>query len=220
MNFEKLCVSSNTVGALTGFVSFPDNSIVGLSAFHVLSGKDRTINPSDDIVQVFDHQINDWRPFGRTIKGTYSAGNGLLHDFGLLDFGYFELSMSDRNLIQTHRKPIHLSRYFFSGSYAPPVGLRVNAYSIMGECVIYGHITHVYFQGIRDKYDVVIEFDENSFTYQGDSGILWKDEFGDALCMHLRGNSTSNSTQSFSSFMNRILTNGNSLFEYSDEQAT
>ncbi len=50
MSFKRICVGSK-VGALSGFVSADNGTYFGLSAFNVLSGSNREIDPFDDKVE-------------------------------------------------------------------------------------------------------------------------------------------------------------------------
>jgi hypothetical protein len=216
VNFNRILVGSN-VGALTGFVRFPDNTLCGLSAFHVLSGSDRKIDPYDDIVEIRNTSSNRWLKFGYTVEGTFYKGKGADDDFGLLDFAYFEIYNSFIIRVRENLREIKLSEYLNLKPCSEMTGLKVFGYSAVDDKVVNGTIENIHFSSQANRYDVVIEL-ENSFTQEGDSGMLWKDESGDALFMHLRGNSSNSATKSYASFMSRILKTEQSLFEYIDEK--
>ncbi|MEA5403241.1 hypothetical protein VB776_09970 [Arcicella sp. DC2W] len=215
MNFVRIKVGSK-VGALAGFVSKPDGSIVGLSAFHVLSGSNRQIDPFDDIVDIRDEEQQKWVEFGITKEGIYSRGNATDRDFGVLDFAFFQLNPSLLERVEKNLNEIPISHFLEMKILTEMENEMVFGYSVINESRIVGQISKVFYTGSHNLFDAEIEIIEGS-TEDGDSGILWKDANGRALLMHIRGNSDNNTFKSYGTFINRIIAN-NKLFEWETKQ--
>lgn len=203
MNFERICVGSKA-GALSGFVSSDHGNYWGLSAFHVLSGSNREIDPFDDIVEVFDLATSSWLQFGTTIDGRYYKGDGTVDNFGILDYAYFEMFSSFYDRIKQNLVNVALSQYLFSSNKSTLKEMQVFGYSVIEEREIKGRITNVFCQTQNNRFDVEIDISEGH-TYEGDSGMLWRDENRQPILMHIRGNSANYSTKSYSTFFDRII---------------
>lgn len=203
MNYKRICVGSK-VGALSGFVSNDNGMYLGLSAFHVLSGSNREIDPFDDKVEVFNVETRRWLQLGTTIDGRYYKGDGSFNNFGILDYAYFEMFNSFYDRIKNNLIEEVLSHHLSSPNKLSLRNLPVFGYSVIDEKEILGRIANVFYQGNNNRFDLEIDVLEGH-THEGDSGILWKDEYGKPLSMHIRGNLANYSTKSYCTFFDRII---------------
>ncbi|MHB1277929.1 MAG: hypothetical protein ACYC1Q_05985 [Bacteroidia bacterium] len=203
MNFTRICVGSK-IGALTGFVSDDTGSWLGLSAFHVLSGSNRIIDPFDDKVEVFNRETGKWLQLGTTVDGRYYQGDGTDANFGILDFAFFQIFNSFKDRIKFNLTAIALSQYLADSNKADLANKHVFGYSVIDQMEVVGRIRKIYYIGQNNRFDVEIDM-TNGRTNEGDSGMLWRDEYGHPLFMHIRGNSTNDSTKSYGTFLDRIV---------------
>ena len=202
MNFKKLLVGSKT-GNLTCFIATSPEKFYGLSAFHVLRGSDNSVS-DEEIVKIRNSQTSRWVQFGRTHDGRYYRGSAQYGDFGKLDYATFELMASFKPRIFNNIKKINLSEFLFFSDFNHIIGKKVFGYSVENNSWVSGEIKKIHHKVNDFKlFDVVIELDNSKFLYVGDSGMLWKDEKGNALFMHTDG-IDSISNISFCTFINRI----------------
>jgi hypothetical protein len=204
MDYNRLLVGSN-IGALTCFIGKSCNKIYGLSAFHVLSGENRIIDIDQDIVKIKDNSSGDWIEFGRTVEGRFSAGLGNRQNFGILDYAIFQIANPFIPRIQNQLKDLSLSRLLEYPDINGIKGKNVYGFSVTNENYVKGRIAEIFYENKSgQKFDAVIELAPNFSTNTGDSGMLWKDEAGEALFMHIRGNDLTNARFSFSTNVSRI----------------
>jgi len=221
MKFKRLLVENKRC-TLTGFVSNSELDLFGLSTFHSLKGNDREVKDLD-IVEIFNHDTNRWLKFGRTINGIYKSGSGQYGNFGKLDFAIFELKESFERRIPDRLNRLNLSNLFQFNDLSQIIGYRVKAYSEESRIWIYGYIDEMHFKDVRSRrlYDIKIKLDPGFMTFPGDSGMLWLDDFGDALGMHTDGKAYSNGDAfSFATILSRILEPNNYLIYQENDRVT
>jgi len=216
MNFKRICVGAKA-GALTGFVSSDNGSYFGLSAFHVLSGSNRVIDPFDDKVEVFNMETNRWLQFGTTIDGRYYKGDGTINNFGILDYAYFDMFSTFKDRIKNNLTLINVSQFLYNINKLTLKDRIVFGYSVIDEKEIVGKLSNIFYEGPNNRFDVEIEI-TSGHTNEGDSGMLWRDEYNQPFLMHIRGNTNNNSTKSYATFLDRII--GHRTFYNYEERLT
>ncbi len=216
MRFQRLLVEGK-IGTLTCFVSNSRNDFFGLSAFHVLRGNDNRVD-DEDIIKILNH-TGRWVNFGKTKYGQYNSGQGQYGNFGKLDYGIFELHPGFKRRISNRLSPLMTSNLFQFNNLKQIIGTRVKAYSEVNQNWIYGEIVDIHHKfNNRKLFDVLIKMDAGTRTFDGDSGMLWKDEFGDALFMHTNRHNINEFHYSYSTIISRITTPNNlSLLQVNDE---
>jgi hypothetical protein len=178
-----------TQGILTCFAK-TNGTYYGISCDHVIAGEDGIINAKD--ILRFWHE-NNWHEIGIGHQGYTTKGNGELPDFGVMDSGLIKINSSW--LIEKLKSCKLLSYYNMKNekSIFSLIGTRVTGNSFTGE-VLNGLVTGVLQRPYDDRdshsfySDIVIESEDNSgLTLKGDSGLLWKDQNGKAIAMHIGG---------------------------------
>ncbi len=214
MNYRRIETSSQ-VGALTGYI-VRENQLFGMSAFHVLIGSYGVNHPYGVSVRIRDTLNSEWINSGVTYWGFCFAGEGTMGNFGLLEYALFRVNNTLRQIIEPHLNPIHLSAELFNrDDFNHLIGLEVFGYSVINDQRVEGFINSINYTGQQNRYDVEIYLTRGTLE-EGDSGMLWKDALGNALLMHIFGNSRFNATKSFSTLMNRILSE-RFIYEYDNQ---
>ncbi|PHR94010.1 MAG: hypothetical protein COA80_12915 [Leeuwenhoekiella sp.] len=207
MRFQRLLIEGK-LGTLTCFVSNSRNDFFGLSAFHVLRGNDNRVD-DEEIIKILNH-TGRWVNFGKTKYGEYNTGQGQYGNFGKLDYGIFELHPSFKRRISNRLTPLMTSSLFQFDNLEHILGTRVQAYSEENQNWIYGEIVDIHHKFNSTKlFDVLIRMDLGTRTYEGDSGMLWRDEYGDALFMHTNRHNVSGFHYSYGTIISRIITPNN-----------
>ena len=92
------------------------------------------------------------------------------------------------------------------------LGKTLYSYSPMQEKKIRGKVVDIFYKTsdrYPRKFDLIIEnLDNGILTRGGDSGIIWKDNRGKAVAMHIRGDKITNRF-SYSTFIDRVTRNLN-----------
>jgi hypothetical protein len=207
MKFNRLLIEGN-IGTLTSFVS-DQNDFYGLSAFHVLRGNDGNID-DEDIIKI-QNTTGRWINFGKTKYGRYESGNGQYGNFGKLDYAIFELHPTFKRRISNNIIELPISNLFQFTNLNRMIGSKVQAYSEENQKWISGIIKDIHHRINPQKlFDVIIQIENGIRTFKGDSGMLWKDEFGHALFMHTNGGQRNEIGFSYCTIISRI-TNKNNL---------
>jgi hypothetical protein len=216
MRFQRLLVEDN-IGTLTCFVSNSNNDFYGLSAFHVLRGNDNRVD-DEDLIKILN-DTGRWINFGKTKFGQYDTGKGQYGNFGKLDYAIFELNPSFKRRITNRLSPLMTSNLFNFNNIEHIIGTRVKAYSEENKTWIYGVIVDIHHKFNNLKlFDVLIQIDPGASTYKGDSGMLWRDEFGDALFMHTNRNKIKGINYSYSTIISRITLPNNLMLLQVEEE--
>lgn len=202
MRFRRIEVGG-CVGAITGFVE-RNNIFYGLSAYHVLSGNDRQINPYEDIAYYYDSSNKNWKMFGHTYSGIFCQGN---NESGYLDYALIDIIPNIRDNIR-----VDLIRNNVITYNNILIGMPVKSYSVINEGDIFGIISGKNVKG----FDLSISL--NGTTHRGDSGLLWKDNYGNAISMHLRGNRADYADISYGSLLSRILNENDTFYTFAENQ--
>lgn len=202
--------ADSKLGTLTGF-GISNGDIYGISCAHVIWGSDRLIEPPDKI-KMWHSQREEWIHIGAARSIIYERGKGYLPHFGFLDAGLFNIELNT------------LKKYAFSKTEQPyydfsnveNIPALLQGKKIFGKGAISGEtegiISGVFMQDILGtgiKADLLIEsFDGASLTQPGDSGMLWVDEEGKALGVHIMGENRGPNVPSrisLATFVHRII---------------
>ncbi len=215
MNFFRLNVD-NKVGCLTCFAQSSENSVLGLSAFHVLTGVNSLID--NDVVKTKNEKTYKWIKFGVAYDGRCWNGTGQHGDYGKLDYAIFKLYPFFLIKIKDNLKSISLSPLLDLSNPNNIEGQEVYGFSSTNKCFIRGKVSSVYHQVNQEiKFDTAIEVLDGMFVNEGDSGMLWRDKNGCALFMHTHSNKNNYGELSYGSFISRIpYTAKFLLFEYQE----
>lgn len=207
MRFNRLLID-NKIGTLTAFVSNYENDLFGLSAFHVLRGRNNSID-DEEIIQI-RNTTGRWIKFGRTKHGQYDTGSGQYGNFGKLDYAIFKLQPVFKKRIENKLKAMPMSELFQFNNIKQIIGTKVQAFSEENQDWISGTISDIHHETSTGKlFDVKIEINNGITTINGDSGMLWKDEYGHALFMHTDGGVTNRIGYSYCTIISRIIVPNN-----------
>jgi len=209
MNFIRI-MNGPSIGSLTSFAYDINEVLYGLSAAHVLLGENNDADPYD-IIRIRNIESNRWINAGVLIKSVYSNGLNKASDFGTVDAGIFQLNDSFKNKIKSKLKTLTFSKYL-EGNPNVMLGITLYSYSPMQEKKIRGKVVDIFYKTsdrYPRKFDLIIEnLDNGILTRGGDSGIIWKDNRGKAVAMHIRGDKITNRF-SYSTFIDRVTRNLN-----------
>lgn len=210
MEYQRISVDDLS-GAITCFAIRGRGELLGMSAFHVLSGEDKQIDKVlyTDVVELQNNELGEWVSFGHTIEGEYFEGNRMDGDFGLMDYALFHLEKPFIDRIDKFKKPLNISKFLFEKNPSFLKGVEVFGYSVMYKKNVTGFIDRTHFSGIKHNYDIVIKLSGMDVLSEGDSGMLWRDEKGEALAMHIGGNDKYRASNSYSTLMDRIVERSN-----------
>lgn len=191
-------------GALTGWLMNRENRVYGLSAYHVLAGKDMTINIDLDRVECWNNSARDWQVIGRTINGLFSDRPPAMR----IDYAYFEVTREVNQYLLDLLVPVET----LDVTYPVRRNTTLIGYSVMNRMAVRGRVLDLNQNG----FDFIIQLESGSILDEGDSGMLWKTDDGQALAMHLAGNRKVDATISMCCRMSRIL-GEKQLYEFRPE---
>lgn len=204
MNADLTAIRSfDKLGILTCFAFYSKPNVkrlYGISAAHVLLGKNRKVELNDTIdIYYSKNHLNWFKEAGLLEKAYFINGTGVFPEWGMLDAGSFLIRPQVSKLIMSKLTPMKFSS-------------KLKDLSLLKNTIVYGYAvqTDMLLKGVVSKvlvksekfnlnFDVQIRF-INGTTNAGDSGMLWKTQNGTAVAMHVYGDNSN----SYSTLIDRV----------------
>ncbi|WP_143328268.1 hypothetical protein [Caballeronia pedi] len=166
-------VQTGTLSAL----SVSPGGVFGITCAHVLKGKDNdTATPTP--VGAWSPSLNRYLQVGTSLFSVSGPGAGVRGSFGFLDAGLFSIQHPELLYAAKHAQPLALARSLNLKTALTGIGAvkGVRSGQVIGlEQSVYGVLC-----------DVVIRVDVPG-TFRGDSGMLWRNDRGEATAIHAMG---------------------------------
>ena len=164
-------------GSLSCFARTSHNIVCGLSCAHVLAGTDGLFNPqaAPDIVRIWDEQAQTLVECGQTIAVHRSSPP-------VVDCGIFQYAAPFVQQFASQLKFLPLNTAIFH-SPKSLIGTELSAFSGPRNLLLRGSVVQV-----LPNWDFVIRSIDGQGFMNGDSGMLWLDDEGKAVAMHVAGN--------------------------------
>lgn len=176
MNLHSLLVGTQN-GSLACFGRTSANLVCGISCAHVLTGTDGYLNtPGEpDIVRIWDSESSKLVECGKTIAVHRSSPP-------VIDCGIFQYSPSFAQNLIPKLKFLALNNDLFFSPQAL-LNAKVHAYSGPRNIVLRGKVIQTSYA----PWDFIIRNEDGLGFMRGDSGMLWLDENGSAVAIHIAG---------------------------------
>ncbi len=195
MNLYSILVGTQN-GTLSCFARTSANIYCGVSCAHVLAGSDGLFNPKSnpDIVRIWDEKMQTLVECGQTLAIHRSSPP-------VVDCGIFQYAASFVQQLAPKLRFLPLNTDIF---HYPKnlVGKDLKAFSGPRNLWLHGTVVQV----SQPNWDFVIRSSDGLGFMSGDSGMMWLDENGQAVAMHVAGDTSHKpSLFSYSTVAYRIL---------------
>ncbi len=176
MNLKSILVGAKN-GTLGCFARTGNNLFCGLSCAHVLAGSDGLFDPqgAPDIVRVWDAQAQALVECGQTLAIHRSSPP-------VVDCGIFQYAAPFVQQLVPQLKFLPLNTDIF---HAPEnlIDQELRAFSGPRNLWLHGTVVQVF----QPNWDFIIRSTDGLGFMNGDSGMMWLDENGHAVAMHVAG---------------------------------